>query len=214
MRPMLLANPAFINHPAFATLVGDHIGGGNKFTLLDALGNMVTVNEDQGVRFNGAWLSNTYAWNSKSQKYVSCRPPTPTYMGYGTGYGASYGVSARDKRYSSDSWDDDEYAEKYTLVSPIGLLNKQAQSAKNGLDDDGWSSEEDFVGALFEYIDASYVMGDADRFGYGMVRTYYETVGDDAAWDLIDTLENFAIDADTLVDILDRKLLHIDLVTV
>lgn len=63
LRPMLLKNPEFFMTEAFSELIGDHIGS-NRFVLMDGFGNMVTINKSQGVEYNGAWLSNTYAWDT------------------------------------------------------------------------------------------------------------------------------------------------------
>lgn len=64
LRPMIGNNPDFAFHPAFAELIGEHIGTGNKFVLMDNLGRQVTINEEQGVYWGGRWLSNTYAWSA------------------------------------------------------------------------------------------------------------------------------------------------------
>jgi hypothetical protein len=64
LRPMLNNNPDFAFHPAFAELIGEHIGTGNKFVLMDNLGRQVIINEEQGVYWGGRWLSNTYAWSA------------------------------------------------------------------------------------------------------------------------------------------------------
>lgn len=69
LRPMLLKNPTFFMDPAFEVLIGDFIGRNNKFVLLDAYGNQVTINEDEFVEYNGAKLSNTYAWDTTGTEH-------------------------------------------------------------------------------------------------------------------------------------------------
>ena len=64
LRPMLAENPEFAFHPSFAEVIGEHIGGSNKFVLMDNYGRTATMNEDQGVYWGGRWLSNTYAWSA------------------------------------------------------------------------------------------------------------------------------------------------------
>ena len=64
LKPMLAGNPDFAFHPAFKALVSDHIGGSNKFVLMDNEGRQVVINEDAGVYWGGLWLSNTYAWSA------------------------------------------------------------------------------------------------------------------------------------------------------
>ena len=89
LRPMLLKNPEFFLTDAFEDLVSAHIGHGNKFVLMDAYGNRVTVNQKQGVQHQGAWLSNTYAWETEGTEHEAKR----FFGGYG-GRKSSY-------------WDDD-----------------------------------------------------------------------------------------------------------
>jgi hypothetical protein len=64
LKPMLAGNPDFAFHPAFKALVADHIGGSNKFVLMDNEGRSVVINESAGVYWAGLWLSNTYAWDA------------------------------------------------------------------------------------------------------------------------------------------------------
>lgn len=64
LRPILEHNPDFAFHPAFVELIGDHIGTGNKFVLMDNNGRQVVINQEQGVYWGGRWLSNTYAWSA------------------------------------------------------------------------------------------------------------------------------------------------------
>lgn len=71
LRPMLLRNPEFFLNPVFAELIGEHIGDDNKFVLMDAYGNVVTVNEHVFVEHNGAKLSNTYAWDTTGTAHHS-----------------------------------------------------------------------------------------------------------------------------------------------
>jgi hypothetical protein len=116
LKPMLAGNPDFAFHPAFKALVADHIGGSNKFVLMDNEGRSVVINEDAGVYWAGLWLSNTYAWdasksagknrvNAKKAKKQAKEIPDakPAYkVGYSSylwdedyrSYNASYGVGS------------------------------------------------------------------------------------------------------------------------
>jgi hypothetical protein len=66
LKPMLAGNPDFAFHPAFKALIEDHIGGSNKFVLMDNEGRQVVINQSAGVYWAGVWLSNTYAWSASS----------------------------------------------------------------------------------------------------------------------------------------------------
>lgn len=56
-------NPKIIFTDAFRKICGEHIGQGNKFVLMNHLGEMQIINKSAGKEFNGIWFSNTYAWN-------------------------------------------------------------------------------------------------------------------------------------------------------
>ena len=125
LRPMLSGNPEFFMHPAFSKIVGDHIGSGNKFVLMDNAGRVATINQSAGVFWGGLWLSNTYAWTaptstSKSApqgrkahklaklatQQVSKQPERATYApSYGYGR-AGYGLAGSQVYPSWDNWDD------------------------------------------------------------------------------------------------------------
>jgi hypothetical protein len=126
LKPMLAGNPDFAFHPAFKALVADHIGGSNKFVLMDNEGRQVVINQEEGVYWGGLWLSNTYAWSAsasagkhpvnakKAKKQVkempevrsiykySYIPTTYEYMGKG-------GYSDNDEYIVQSNLDDLEY---------------------------------------------------------------------------------------------------------
>ena len=60
---LLAADPALAFTPEFRDIIGRHIGN-NKFAIMNHLGEISVVNRSQGVEFNGAWLSNEYAWSA------------------------------------------------------------------------------------------------------------------------------------------------------
>jgi hypothetical protein len=119
LKPMLSGNPDFAFHPAFKALVADHIGGSNKFVLMDNEGRQVVINESAGVYWGGLWLSNTYAWDAsksagknrvnakKAKKQVKELPEIrSSYKGYSANlwdddfrsYNASYGVYTKSEK--------------------------------------------------------------------------------------------------------------------
>ena len=67
IRPMMKADPSFMFTKEFAEVIGKHIGN-NRFAIMNHLGEVNIINKHQGVEFNGAWLSNEYAWNAS--KYL------------------------------------------------------------------------------------------------------------------------------------------------
>lgn len=127
LRPMLLKNPEFFMHPAFKAIVESHIGGGNKFVLMDAYGNSVTINERAGVSHNGAWLSNTYAWDVTGTKF-DYKSKLPTNYGYSPAYAALYGTGARGFSYAGA--EDDEYESFYQTGDKNNLLTNDEAEAQ------------------------------------------------------------------------------------
>jgi len=163
LRPMLANNIDFIFTDAFADIIGDHIGGSNKFVLMDSNGRTQTVNQDAGVFWGGRWLSNTYAWSSPlnaSKTFkddhdlaideIEAAPYKPSYKSanssykkWSTGYMTGY-----------EAYDDEDYWEKYD--SKTGTWGKQAQQYDRpvyvppvgGLGDD----DSDFVDAEYSVV--------------------------------------------------------------
>jgi hypothetical protein len=103
LKPMLSANPDFTFTPAFAEIVGEHIGASNKFILMDNEGRQTVVNQSSGVYWAGLWLSNTYAWSAtrsaskspikghKKQVKQSKEKPDPKPI-YTSKYASNYGL--------------------------------------------------------------------------------------------------------------------------
>lgn len=156
LRPMLLANPTFFLTEAFKEVVGAHIGSGNKFVLMDYMGNVVTVNKDEGVEYEGAWLSNTYAWDSAGKPFKQ--------LGLRHSYGRLYDDDGYDwyGRYTGYS--------SYTTTSLTKSTPTLAYwDATGNAVMTRVTSEEDAVEALIEYVD--YYM---PSFGASASVTYME----------------------------------------
>lgn len=62
--PALEAREDLLRDPSWLSFVGDLIGSNNKFGLMSADGVVAIVNRASGVEYEGAWLSNTYAWSA------------------------------------------------------------------------------------------------------------------------------------------------------
>lgn len=67
LRVLLAKDPALAFIPEFSEIIGKHIGN-NRFAIMNHLGQIAVINKYQGVTFNGAWLSNEYAWSAN--KYL------------------------------------------------------------------------------------------------------------------------------------------------
>jgi hypothetical protein len=88
MVPLLRRDPELLLEPAFQKLVKGDIGHSNKFTFMTSRGDVVIINREAGSDYNGAWMSNTYAWNAPNKHYQGG-------YGYEGGYQGSYGGSHR-----------------------------------------------------------------------------------------------------------------------
>lgn len=64
VRPALLADESLAACPTWQSFIGDLIGRQNKFGVMTASGAVSIINRASGLEFEGAWLSNTYAWSA------------------------------------------------------------------------------------------------------------------------------------------------------
>jgi hypothetical protein len=65
IEPALAYDEGRLLDPTWQSFIGSIIGPGNKFGLMTAAGDAVIINRQSGVDYQGAWLSNTYAWDSR-----------------------------------------------------------------------------------------------------------------------------------------------------
>lgn len=99
--PALESDPARALDPVWQSFIGDLIGRNNKFGIVTSAGDSIVINRESGVEFNGAWLSNTYAWPA-----------------------ADYGVGVAPKRaswYQPGRWDGVELSRWSVRSEPQAL---------------------------------------------------------------------------------------------
>jgi predicted glutamine amidotransferase len=175
LRPLLVLNPAMFMEPAFQELVASHIGTGNKFILMDAAGNQVVLNRSSGVMYNGAWLSNTYAWDTtntlferKSYKSASRWP----------GHGL----------YDEDDWDN-------YFAKPASFEKRTLEDEENPD-----SIADDCVDFICEFFDAATKQRiDLDDLSYEEAEIYYHNAGGNLAWELVENIEFGAHTRDSIL---------------
>lgn len=102
LKPALSHNPDLILDPSYQSFLGDMIGRGNKFGLVRADGQTVIINEQSGVNFVGAWLSNTYAWSTTKFGFRSSYQGNANYSDLYS-YGGYYG-GWNDSNLQSSRW--------------------------------------------------------------------------------------------------------------
>lgn len=181
LRPILKNNPELFMNEAFLALVGDQIGS-NRFAFMDGHGNLSVVNKNQGVSYNGAWLSNTYAWDTKGTVHEP-----KTYRG---AYGGYYGLGSNllGTGYGAyDDYDDDLFAGTTKAIGNAAPVT--APAAAYDLDDD--EALYDDVSFWFDALEAAVesmpmTEKQAERLSDYSFETYYLTVGPVEAWSLID----------------------------
>ena len=98
LKPLLKDYPAMFNNPTLIKLLEEHIGHGNRFIMLNHLGDVAIVNEADFVTYKGAKLSNTYAWSSEKGGFGFGNYNGYTYDGY---IDMRYGNYATSRKYST-----------------------------------------------------------------------------------------------------------------
>lgn len=169
LRPMLLKCPELFMVPAFQAMIAEHIGN-NRFVFCDAYGNMVTTNEDQGVQYNGAWLSNTYAWDTTGTEH-----DYSYYGGWAKSYGSTYSSPSPKKSKKSKK---KKQAKSVINVSPLSVGDED-------IDD-----RIDFCVALFDEM--QFLGLESDHISWDMAEAYYNAAGAKLAWSVVDSLSEGA----------------------
>lgn len=186
LRPMLLKNPEFFMTAAFRQIIASHIGFGNKFVLMDAYGNTVTINRLAGVTHNGAWLSNTYAWDTTGTAH-----DRPTYKSgsYARGYSNTYG-------YGGNFYDDDENEED--AWNPVGKNVVAGQATTEAISDE--DAYDEAINFSCELFDTAQEMGiDLDSIHWFTAENYFYRSSSDLAWGLIEAVGCGAYTQDELI---------------
>lgn len=180
LRPMLLKNPEFFLTDAFSEIIGDFIGSGNRFILMDAYGNQVVINEDRGVHHEGAWLSNTYAWDTTGTKHGYSRTKSAYAGGYG---GYNYNAGSVYAGRNSLNEDEEDLYEAYGFASP-----SPKPEAKTEVDDeDEFDEVSEFCVALFDALDMMELKHEG-FITWENAEDYYDAAGFTLAWDVIDAI--------------------------
>lgn len=133
IRPALNADPDLIFDLDYQEYLEGMIGNGNKFAFMHKSGKSVILNEHAGVKHQGAWLSNTYAWSAHKYghgyKYgttaTASKYYTSAYDDFGDyeGYGAAYGSTKHSSK--ALGWD------KYEDDAPVGEIRAKSTKKMN-----------------------------------------------------------------------------------
>lgn len=177
---LLAADPYIIFHPAIIDLVEGHIGSGNKFILMNHLGQKAIVNEAAFVEYKGAQLSNTYAWTASKGGYGH------KYGGY-KGYGGYYGGY---EAFDRDDWIFDAPTKGNVARLPAPkyeeATGEQIEDVVVGVDDE----VDLFVDLFFDAMTQGKLSTAYRELSYVDAEAYYTAAGEDQAYRLVDDIIN------------------------
>lgn len=139
--PTVGGNPDLMFEPVFIEMLGSFIGSSNKFVVVDYKGRMATVNESAFVDFNGAKLSNTYAWSAPGRKVSTFGTRSGSPLAAGVGFYGSH-------------WADEDY-DLYYGKDPVGKTNKTTVAKGSFVGDDDEKELRDADDQAYE--EAEYV---------------------------------------------------------
>ena len=119
IEPVLAYDPDRLMRPEYQAFLGDLIGSTNKFGFMNAHGNAVIINRSAGVTYQGAWLSNTYAW-SATKFGVGSRPKS-TYTSYNNSkyLGAGYYDWDSGFTYDKEGLQDPDGPDTNVTIKPV-----------------------------------------------------------------------------------------------
>jgi hypothetical protein len=102
IEPALAYQPDLLESQQYRDFIGDLIGRTNKFGFMTNSGLSVIINRASGVTYNGAWLSNTYAWSAS--RYGVGTAASKSYGGNYLGY-SSYNTYSSKSTYGYYDWE-------------------------------------------------------------------------------------------------------------
>lgn len=191
LRPMLANNADYAFTPAFADLVGAHIGSGNKFVLMDNLGRMATVNQKAGVYWAGLWLSNEYAWSSSpntsnkpikslktAKKHASEQPVQP--VRYPSLTGSTYGAYSNGYDYPSLYDDVEMILDDLAYCGHYQASQISIRVIENFIDDFGFNAFADIADMLmqneitYDHFESALFNADYAKENFGIRKIEYK----------------------------------------
>ena len=194
--PTVGGNPDLMFQPAFIEMLGSFIGSSNKFVVVDYKGRMATVNESAFVDFNGAKLSNTYAWSAPGKSRFGKRSGSPLQSGVlGTGLYNNHWGNEYEDYYGGEGWAEPVGSAPRTTVAKGMFIGDDDEEPEVISDDDKAYEEAEIEAQMiyseFEYMDLElatkeislaeltniiYFHGDADEVYAAVDNLYNDTL--------------------------------------
>lgn len=210
IKPLLKADPELAFHPSFIELVENHIGVSNKFIMMNYEGRISIVNESAFVKYKGAMLSNTYAWNASRGGYGS------KWASGIKGY-SKYPAFGRFGGYETDGYEP-YYPTTHASTAPKATVHPLDRSRAGdaefeldpvGLDPDDLDGGDDelFAQLLFEALDEARLHVAYKGVTWGEATEYFDAVGEDEAYKLIDDIEALWVDDMGVINQINQALL-------
>lgn len=205
IRPILKTNPTAFMEEWFKNLIEDHIGGSNKFIMMDALGNTVVFNEKAGVEWHECWLSNTYAWSAHLVSQFSYKNKFKYTPGYGR------------YDYEDDYWG--TYP-SYSKTTPAVISAGKSPSVANVVvgeveteeadDDDKFLSKaDDYAAEFFEVLNLMGMDYAYNELTFEQVRDFYLDHPTAALYYIDDLMDGYISEADVLERFNEAPLLQV-----
>lgn len=210
LRPLLDptegGDPELIFKDAFQEILGNAIGGSNKFVIMDYTGRIATINEWAGVKHKGAWLSNTYAWSSTKAGFG--------YKGKHTNLTTTWDYNAADeeddtfdryKNFGKGSTDDDEGESEFEITPRISTVYEPDDFEYDQVFED--AMEREII--EFRSFLVGYEMDYADKYlGDDHLYSFMELNGFPALWEAMDALTDCMVTEEVFVDYIIDGSLH------
>lgn len=115
-----------LNDPLFENILEKYCGSSSVFNLMDGAGNILVINKDRGVQYEGWWASNSYSFNRYHRE-----PEKTTKSNSGWYFNGRY--YSRDYAYSD--WQDDEPdVTKETKPNTVVVIDKPTNVIKEVTD--------------------------------------------------------------------------------
>lgn len=115
LHPQLSKFPELVAVDEWRDLIGDDIGGSNRFVFMDASGEMHFVNRHTGIEHDGMWVANTYSFDAgllipgykkpQSHSWGGWKRSTPQYESL---YGSSYDDFGYESGADAEGLDHDD----------------------------------------------------------------------------------------------------------
>ena len=139
LRPLLLPDPTILRNLMVQKLIGSDISSGNRFGFMSSVGDTIIINKHTGVVWNGAWMSNTYAWDAEAAGLVK-----PSYQYYSQGYSDYTGYTSPTTTPVTSLYEEAEDIDSY-----LGTSNEVFNAATDFfwvLDKYGFTQASDELG--------------------------------------------------------------------